>query len=127
MSRDAKITVTWADDDYLFRLGWGELEELQEVCNAGPYALLARLYDESWRIADISETIRLGLIGGGMKPTDALKKVRAYVRDRPPMESLHFAQAILSAGVIGVEDEKPGEPVAPNPEGNLSTISPTEN
>ncbi len=126
MSRDAKITMTWADGDYVFRLGWGELEELQEACNAGPYVLLGRLYDESWRMADIAEAIRLGLIGGGMMPVDALKKVRAYVKKRPPMENLHFAQAILSAGVIGVEDEKPGEDEAPNPEGSLSTTSPTE-
>ncbi|RKD61556.1 gene transfer agent family protein [Rhizobium sp. WW_1] len=126
MSRDAKIILAWADGDHVFRLGWGELEELQEACDAGPYVLLGRLYDESWRLADIAETIRLGLVGGGMAPTDALKKVRFYVKGRPPMENLQFAQAILSAGVVGVEDEKPGEEGAPNPAGNLSTTSPTE-
>ena len=126
MSRDAKITLTWADDDYVFRLGWAELEELQEKCDAGPYVLLTRMHDDTWRMADIAETIRLGLIGGGMEPVAALKRVRTYVKKRVPMENLPFAQAILSAAVVGVEDEKLGEPDAPNPPGSLSTTSPTE-
>ncbi|CAN7431842.1 gene transfer agent family protein [Rhizobium rhizogenes] len=119
--------MTWADDDYVFRLGWGELEELQETCNAGPYVILARLYDDTWRIGDIANTIRLGLIGGGMKPVDALKKVRAYVQDRPPYENITYAQAILSAGIVGAPEEKLGEDDAPNQtEATPSTASPTE-
>lgn len=126
MSRDAQITLPWADDDYVFRLGWGELELLQEACGAGPYVILNRLYDDSWKMGDISNTIRLGLIGGGMKPVDALKKVRGYVETRPPVENLIFAKGILQAGLVGAEDEKVGEPGAANQEGNPSTISPTE-
>lgn len=120
--RDAQITLTWADGDYVFRLGWGEIELLQEACDAGPYVLLARLNDHSFRIADISQTIRLGLIGGGMAPVDALKLVRTYVEARPPAENLMFAQAILAAGCIGAPDEKLGELDAPNQE-SRSTIS----
>lgn len=120
MSRDAKITLTWADGDYTFRLGWGELAELQEKTDAGPYVVLNRLHTHHWRIEDLSNVIRLGLVGGGLEPVKALKLVRTYVEARPPMESHPYAVAVLSAGLIGAEDEPLGEADAPNqtPEAN---------
>jgi hypothetical protein len=127
MSRDASISLDWADGNYAFRLAWGELEKLQEACDAGPYVILGRLTDGSWRIGDISAVIRLGLIGGGMTPVDALKKVRSYVEGRPPMESLMTAQAILSAGIIGAPEEDVGKKdEAANQTENNSTIFRTE-
>lgn len=127
MSRDAQITFPWADGDYTFRLGWGELEQLQEACDAGPYVILTRLQDDTWRVGDISHTIRLGLVGGGMKMTDALLKVRRFVEARPPTENLLFAQIILSAACVGAPEERVGEEGAPSPaEESGSTISPTE-
>jgi hypothetical protein len=116
MSRDARIELDFADGTYSFRLGWGELATLQEACDAGPYVILHRLHSHQWRMADISSVVRLGLIGGGMAPADALKKVRAYVEDRPPLESHTYAVAILSAGLLGAPDEPVGEPKAPTPE-----------
>lgn len=112
MSRSAQITLDWADGTFLFALKWGQLAELQEKCDAGPYVVLGRLAEGSWRIGDISDTIRLGLIGGGMAPLDALKKVRTYVEDRPPLENVRHAQAILSAALLGAPDEQPGKPRA---------------
>jgi hypothetical protein len=125
MSRDAQITLPWADGDYVFRLGWGELELLQEACAAGPYVILNRLYEDSWKIGDISHTIRLGLVGGGMPPVDALKLVRQYVEKRPPMENIIFAKGILEAGLVGAPEEKVGEQEAANQE-SASTTSQTD-
>jgi hypothetical protein len=116
VSRDARIGLDFADGTYSFRLGWGELAELQEKTDAGPYVVLHRLHSHQWRIEDISNVIRLGLIGGGMEPTDALKKVRIYVEARPPLESHPFAVAILAAGLLGAPEEPVGEPEAPSPE-----------
>ena len=115
MSRDARIDLDWADGTYAFRLGWGELAELQERCDAGPYVVLGRLHSHQWRIEDISNVVRLGLIGGGMEPAAALKKVRAYVEARPPLENHPFAVAILTAGLLGAPDEPVGEDAAPSP------------
>ena len=105
MSRNAEITLDWADGTYLFALKWAQIIELQEQLDAGPYFVLSRLSDGTWRAGDISNVIRLGLIGGGMEPVAALKKVRTYVEDRPPVENIMVAQAVLSAGVIGAPDE----------------------
>ncbi|TWF53265.1 gene transfer agent family protein [Neorhizobium alkalisoli] len=121
--RDAQITLPWADGDYTFRLGWGELELLQEACNAGPYVILNRLMSEQWFMGDIAHTIRLGLIGGGMKPADALKKVRDYVQNRPPAENVPYAQGILSAGLAGAPEEgEVGESEAASQEPSLTTF-----
>lgn len=109
MSRDASIDLDWADGHYTFRLGWGELEELQEKTDAGPFAVLTRLASRHWRVQDIRETIRIGLIGGGTPPDQALSLVQRYVTSRPPMETLPIAAKVLAAAVQGAEDEAPGE------------------
>lgn len=108
MARDASIgPLAWADGDYTFRLGNGELILLQEATDCGPLFLLDRLGSKHWRVQDISHVIRLGLIGGGTAPDAALKLVRSYVEARPPIENVQFAYAILAAGVMGAPDEPP--------------------
>lgn len=126
MSRNARTELDWADGTFSFALRWGELAELQEKCDAGPYRVLDRLQGGDWRIEDISNVIRLGLIGGGMLPADALKKVRFYVEDRPPMENLFVAIGVLTASIIGAPDEPLGEPDAAKQNGSQSTTSQTE-
>ncbi|THK38104.1 gene transfer agent family protein [Ensifer sp. MPMI2T] len=116
MSRSAAIDLDWGDSTYRFALRWGELAELQERVDAGPYVVLHRLHSHQWRIEDISNVIRLGLIGGGMEPAAALRKVRTYVESRPPLENHSHALAILSAGLLGAPEEPVGEPEAPVPE-----------
>jgi hypothetical protein len=123
MSRDAAITLDWADNTYVFRLGWAQLIQLQEACDAGPQMLLSRFGDATWRVEYISHILRLGLIGGGMEPIPALKLVREYVEARPPLENLLFAQAVLSIALMGAPDEaqkKSGQEI------DDSTTSPTE-
>jgi hypothetical protein len=106
MSRDGALTADWADGTHEFRLAWGQLIELQEACDAGPYYILQRLFDGSWRVEYISQVMRLGLIGGGMPPPKALALVRRYVEERPPMENVLWAQAVLSAALMGARDEE---------------------
>jgi hypothetical protein len=135
MSRDASITLDWADGVHHFRLAWGELAKLQEACNCGPYVVLNRILDMSWRIEDISNVIRLGLIGGGMAPVEALQKVRSWVEDRPPMENLTTARVILMAALMGAPEEavkkkrKPQEsdfPTSPTGKSGSHTSTATE-
>ena len=123
--RDATVTFDWGDGTHSFRLAWGQLAELQEKCDAGPYVVLQRLHSGAWRIEDISNIIRLGLIGGKMEPVAALKLVRTYVEARPPMENLVPAQVILSAALMGAPEETVGEAGAANQTENSLTNSPT--
>ncbi len=112
MSRDGSVTFDWGDGTYTFRLGWGELEMLQEATDAGPWVVLRRLGARTCLVGDISHVVRCGLIGGGKKPEEALKLVRTYVEKRPPAENVVHAFNILAAALHGAEDEEPGEPEA---------------
>jgi len=127
MSRDASITLAWADGDYHFRLAWGELKLLQEATNAGPPIVLKRLENDLWLIEDISSVIRCGLIGGGMTPVQALKLTRAYVESRPPAENVPYAIAILQCGLFGAPDEDETKKDEGRMTATDSMISQTEN
>ena len=54
---------------------------------------------------DISQPIRLGLIGGGLEPAKALRLVRDYVEAHPLMQNVLTATAILGAAILGVPEE----------------------
>jgi Phage tail tube protein, GTA-gp10 len=107
MSADGSIEFLWADGLHRFRLAIGQLRELQDKCAAGPAQIMGRLADQTWRIDDIRETIRLGLIGGGKIPIDALTLTIRYVDARPWMENREIAFLILQAAVIGVGEDQP--------------------
>lgn len=96
--------LDWGDGNYRFRLGYTEMQELEAKCDCGPMVLLARLGSSEWRQADIAETIRLGLIGGGMKPVEAVRIIRTYVHDRPDwLHNAAIARAIVMAFIFGVD------------------------
>jgi hypothetical protein len=107
--RDGSTVLTWADDDYCFRLGWAEIEMLQEATDMGPWLILDRLRTRTCKIEEISETMRCGLIGGGIEPVKAKKLVDRYVKQRPPAESILHAFAILTVGLQGAPEEGVGE------------------
>lgn len=123
--RDARLReVTFADGEYDFRLAWGQLVELQELCSAGPQFILNRLtVTGDWRVEDISEIIRLGLLGADkdMKPSRATDLVRRYVKERPPLENHTLAVAILTTALLGAPEEPVGEPEAASQTEPLTT------
>jgi hypothetical protein len=109
MSADASKTFEWADGEYKFRLAIGQLRELQDKTGVGPYALLSRVIDRTWKVDDLREVIRLGLIGGGLEPLKALSLVKNYVEGRPLMESLTPVKVILAAALFGDPDDPVGK------------------
>ena len=126
-NRSATVMLDFGDGTYTFALRWGEIVTLQEERDAGPYLILDRLVSGRFLVQDVSAVIRLGLVGGGMPPAEALKKVRTYVEARPVMESVVLAQKILSAGVVGAPEEEVGKkPEAANPSPEGMNLSPTE-
>jgi hypothetical protein len=107
MSGDGATTLIWADGEHRFRLRIRELRELQDKCDAGPAQIMMRLVQHTWRVDDILQTIRLGLIGGGKSPTDALVLVKRYVEDRPLAENVVVAAEIIAAAISGDPKEDP--------------------
>lgn len=104
------VDLVWADGAHTFRLAIGQLRELQDKTGCGPMELFKRLGAGTWRVDDVYETIRIGLIGGGKKPPEALALGQRYVLERPLVESVQVAQAVLMVTLYGnMEDDKPGE------------------
>ncbi len=122
MSRNAQVTAPFGDGVKIFRLGIGQLEELQEACDAGPEELFYRILGGTWRVKDIREPIRIGLIGGGTEPMKALSLVERYAGEGQLGGLKELVTCILGAGINGAPDEdKPpaGEPTGettPSPE-----------
>lgn len=121
MSRSAKITLEWADGEYDFRLGIGELKELQEktrrIKNAvgdfqyfGPMKLYEMLTNGEWNVEDVRETLRIGLIGAEMAPIEAMRLVRRYVDEVPDWTvNCKVAANVVAAAVLGWEIEPLGK------------------
>jgi len=116
------ITKDFADGTYSFRLAYGQWLELQEAVNCGPLELYVNLLQRKWRIQNIREIIRVGLIGAGQTPIEALRLVRRYVEERPLMENVQLAIEIVAASLElpkGVEAPA-GEAVAAETEESTS-------
>lgn len=87
----------FADGTYTFTLTDTIIEELQHRTALGVGALFLRMSSSQFRVADIVEVIRLGLIGGGMAPVEAQRLTDAYAKDRPFDETFPLALDILDA------------------------------
>ncbi len=101
MSRHGAIELPWGDGEQSFRLGLGEIEELERKCDLSLFELKDRLArgDRRARVGYITEVIRIALIGGGKSPMDALALVRRYVDERPLDESCDVAYMVTLAGL----------------------------
>lgn len=105
-----QVTLAWADGTYLFCLKLAQIEELQTHCDAGPMVIADRLQHGRWQTQDVYQTLRLGLIGGGMAPVDALRLVTLYgPPTRPIAESVLPALSVLNAVLFGKRDEPVGK------------------
>ena len=110
------VDIDWADDTYAFRLSVTGAIELERKCEAPIATIFQRLNAGGYSVLDLRETIRLGLIGAGMAPTEALKLVRIYVDDRPLSESWTVAKIIVGGLFFGFAEEPlPGKPEAETP------------
>lgn len=111
MSRHGEVTLAWGDGDYTFRLGYGELLQLQKVCDGGPDWIAYQIRSVNCRVEYVREVMRLGLIGGGMKQNEALPKVRSFFDDqmRDYDNNRLIAWAIIEAGLRGIDDNTLGK------------------
>lgn len=124
-----EIDLQFADGQYLFKLGLAQIRELQDKTDTGIGALYARILQgrlgdtleeghpafAMYRVDDVRETVRQGLIGGGGGRVDgadvpvtalrATELVERYLDPLPLTEQWNLAAAILFALVEGYADE----------------------
>lgn len=110
VSRDGSTTLAWGDGEYRFRLAYGQLSALEEACgDIGAPLIAEALSTRSFKVKYVRETIRLGLIGGGMSQSEALAAVRKFVEgtDNPAdyFENALIGYAIIYAALSPPKDE----------------------
>jgi hypothetical protein len=116
MSSDGSVTLFFGDGDQRFRIGIGEFRELQEKVNkrriemglgpVGPTTLANLLRaNDAWP-DDMRDVLRIGLVGGGMKPVDAHRMLVLYFDDKPPINFYLTAFTVLMAAFVGVEGDE---------------------
>lgn len=103
------VTLNWVGGEHEFALKLGQLRKLQESCNAGPEEVLNRLRFGTWKVDDVIEPIRLGLIGGGMTNAEAGPKVTTLVEQHPLAQFKMTALAIMSDALFAPKDDPLGE------------------
>lgn len=132
-----EIELAIGDGDYLCALKLPQLAELQDKCAAGLLTIYGRMMagryvmgDQAVGVphegqaftADVYQTIRLGLIGGGSALVDgahvrvdalaASKVMERYIYPAPFEAAWNIAVAILSAKVVGYVPPKAGPAAA---------------
>jgi hypothetical protein len=113
--------LKWVGGEHDFALDIGALRALQDCCDAGPEQIMRRVSSGDWRINDLFDTIRLGLITGeAMKGPEAARMVTTLFNQHPLVTFRATAQMILIAALVGVEGDPLGEPKG-------GTTSPPEN
>lgn len=101
-----KHTAFFGDGEKTFAFPTIELiQELERKTGHGIVALFSLLQNKACGFADLTEVIRLGLIGGGMLPVEASALVNTYAIARPIGESLEVAVGILATLFFGVEEK----------------------
>lgn len=144
------IDLHFGDGTYTFRLGLAQIKVLQDKCGVGIGALYSRLLrgrylaegasigvttEAEFRVEDIVEVIRQGLIGGGkgevdgqsveVNPMVANRLVAAYVfPERPLKEGWNVAAAIMMACIEGYEPKKAEPAEAPATEATDTSTTP---
>jgi len=127
-----EIVIEWADGHYSFRLGLAELEEIEAKFDKSIFEIAAALGNRTAKSKEISEVLRVGLIGGGMPPADALAKVRRYCDERPLDENRTYAYGVCLKAIQRVhtdetEEDAPGETEAAiETDTDASTSPPSE-
>lgn len=105
-----KVHLTWPGGDHDFRLRIGELRSLQQATGAGPEELYQRINRGHWRIDDLIQVIRWGLVGAGeMKDGDAARFVTPLVDLHPLSQFRITAAAILAMTLLPIEGDPVGE------------------
>jgi hypothetical protein len=114
MSNEAPAHVAFfGDQRRTFRLTPDMIMELERVTGRGIGGLARSLFASDFRLLEITEVIRLALIGGGTEPQEATALIAAYVVPRPIMEPYGLAVSILQTAMLGpVKRTKRAKPIS---------------
>lgn len=113
------LTLEWADGTYDFKLPWAACAEIERKSDAGIQVIYERMMVGQSHLADVSEVIRQGLLGGTggvvddqaveCKPVVVEGLLKRYVTGpeaRSFVENWNLARTILHTFMQGYEPAK---------------------
>jgi Phage tail tube protein, GTA-gp10 len=101
------VHLDFGDGLYPFSLyPIGVVKEVESVLGVGVGVVFSRVQSGENYDDDYYTIIRMGLIGGGMAPTDALRKCEAYIRFMPYQAQRLLAHALLLHRYAGIGEKK---------------------
>jgi len=112
MSAPGTRTIIWDHGEDAFCIAKvGLLFDLEAKCNAPIGVIFKRLGNGDFSVNDVRETIRLGLIGGGMSPDKAMAAVKHHVdlNKEGVAPSVLIAYSVIETYMVGVPDDPVGK------------------
>ncbi|WCR09589.1 gene transfer agent family protein [Paracoccus stylophorae] len=94
----------FGDGERDFLLSDPMIAELETKTSTGIGALFVRLSRSDFRLVDLVEIIRLGLIGANTDPQEASRLVETYAKNRPIGEILPLALDVITARWMGADE-----------------------
>lgn len=101
--------VTWPGGEHSFRLGIGELRAIEQRSDAGCAVVMMRLLSSQFKIDDVIQPIRIGLIGGGMDERAAQRVIDSALDMASPYALAVTAADIMRRFIMWEMDDQPGE------------------
>jgi hypothetical protein len=110
MTTAPSFRAFFGDGEREFRLTPILIAELERKTGAGIGALYKRVLSQGFYHADLTEIVRLALVGGGESPKIAASLTEVYAANRPLIETLPLALSILETAFYGApQDQRPGD------------------
>ncbi|WP_413709376.1 gene transfer agent family protein [Rhizobium sp. Rhizsp82] len=98
------IERIFGDGKYKFHIGYDEAVEWERKRRKGLYPTMVALLAGDWQVADVTEVVRVAMIGGGSDPVEAFEISDRYVRQRPLIESMQLAIDVLELAYFGTSE-----------------------
>lgn len=100
-----EVKQFFGDAEHVFKLDPGMIVELERKAGSGIGAIVKRFLATEFTHADLTETLRLGLVGGGMDPQDAAALVDLYAERLSITHLYETALPVIEAAFFDPEDK----------------------
>ena len=99
------VRLFFGDGDYDFKLTISAISALQVKCQSGIGQIYTRVISGQFYSQDLLETVRHGLIGGGMAPKPAHDLIESYSDVVPLEDWQNIAISVLAAATHGYKPD----------------------
>ncbi len=98
---ETTISRPFAGAEYTFDLTFSLALEFERNLRKSLYAAMRAMLAGDWRLRDVEEIIRLGLIGGGTDDIEAVRLIEDHVKPAPIARHAKLCTDILEAAFFG--------------------------